>query len=260
VLKLGIYVDAENVRLSGGYGMRYEVLIKRLGVGNHILRANSYVVEDEERIEQDAEYRDKLYSFFEGLRKAGFKVIKKTVKHYIDDTGFQCRKANADLDLAVDALVQSQNLDRIILVSGDSDFVRLITALQNRGIRVEVIGFKNVSRALKETADHFVNGFLIPGLIPCEGGGCRLRGWVAKFDEKKGYGFFHYYDPQEEGLVEKDVFFHTKNAKEGLDLNLFERASNIFEFDLVPSQSKQGKKQGEFEAINIDIFQERVLV
>ncbi len=255
MLKLGIYVDAENVRLSGGYGMRYDVLIRRLGVGDHILRANSYVVEDEERIDRDAEYRDKLYSFFEGLRKAGFKVVKKSVKRYIDDTGFQCRKANADLDLAVDALVQSQNLDRIILVSGDSDFVRLITALQNRGIRVEVVGFRNVSRTLKETADHFVNGFLVPGLIPGDSPD-RVRGWVARYDDKKGYGFFHYYDPDETGLVEKDVFFHVNSSDTIVDHALFEKTSNIFEFELVQSQSRHG----ELEAIDITIFQERVLV
>lgn len=27
MLKTGIYVDAENIKMSGGYGMRYDVLV-----------------------------------------------------------------------------------------------------------------------------------------------------------------------------------------------------------------------------------------
>jgi len=47
MLKTGIYVDAENIRLCGGYGMRYDVLVELAGVGKSVLlRANSYLAED----------------------------------------------------------------------------------------------------------------------------------------------------------------------------------------------------------------------
>ncbi|NDY41840.1 NYN domain-containing protein [Dissulfurirhabdus thermomarina] len=255
MLKLGIYVDAENIRLSGGYGMRYDVLRRRLGGGAHILRANSYVVEDPQRLDAESEYRSKLYSYFESLRRAGFKVIKKQIRHFRDEEGLDCRKANADLDLAVDALVQSENLDWVVLCSGDGDFVRLVTALQNKGIRVEVLGFRNVSRELKETADRFVNGFLVPGLLPVEDGE-RIRGWSAWYDGDKGYGFFHYYDPAEPGLVEKDVFFHVSQFREPVDEAVLGRGDNVFEFELAPSASRPG----EVQAVNISVFQERVLI
>ena len=57
-----------------------------------------------------------------------------------DVNGERYGKANADLDMAVDMLLQSERLDRVMLVSGDGDFVRVVQALQNRGLRIEVIG------------------------------------------------------------------------------------------------------------------------
>ena len=50
------------------------------------------------------------------IRQCGFKVIKKYVKHFVDDEGILTTKANADMDLAIDALLQARNLDRVILV------------------------------------------------------------------------------------------------------------------------------------------------
>jgi len=169
MLKTGIYVDAENIRLCGGYGMRYDVLVELAGVGKSVLlRANSYLAEDRARTKEDAEYRQKLYRYHEVLRQCGFRVIKKYVKHFVDDEGILTTKANADMDLAIDALHQARNLDRVILLTGDGDFIRLVLALQNMGCRVEVIGFKYVSSELKEAADSYLSGYLIPGLLPIQ--------------------------------------------------------------------------------------------
>ena len=47
----------------------------------------------------------------------GFKIIKKYVRRFKDEDGNITTKANADMDLAIDALLQARNLDRIILVT-----------------------------------------------------------------------------------------------------------------------------------------------
>lgn len=70
--------------------------------------------------------------------------------------------------LAIDALLQSRNLDRIILRSGDGDYERLIEAPQHRGCRMEVIGSSDVSSRLVKVADNYISGCLIPGLLPLE--------------------------------------------------------------------------------------------
>lgn len=245
MLKSGIYVDAENIRMCGGYGMRYDVLVELANAGNStMLRANSYLAEDRERTKDDQEYRQKLYRYHNVIRQCGFKVIKKIVKHFVDDEGILTTKANADMDLAIDALLQARNLDRIILLTGDGDFIRLVLALQNMGCRVEVIGFNHVSNELKETADNFLSGFLIPGLLPIssQNGENRQRGIPINYNPDRGFGFMRYYSLSSEGLVPHSVFFHCSKAPDVAD-GLFLDPSNIFEFTIVKNPDNNSRTE-----------------
>ena len=242
MIKTGIYVDAENVRLCGGYGMRYDVLSRYASTPpSTVLRANSYVVEDAERTKKDDDYRRKLYRYHDILRSCGFKLIKKYVQRYVDADGEITVKANADMDLAIDALLQSRNLDRIILLSGDGDYLRLVLALQNRGCRVEVIGFQYVSQRLKMAADHYVSGFLIPGLLPQDENSEITRGYPVSYWPEKGFGFMRYVEMDESGLREKEIFFHHSHLVEDYPKSLLTYSSNIFEFTIVPSTVKEGE-------------------
>ncbi len=245
MLKTGIYVDAENIRMCGGYGMRYDVLAELANCGNStLLRANSYLAEDRERAKDDNDYRQKIYRYHEVIRQCGFKVIKKIVKHFVDDEGILTTKANADMDLAIDALLQARNLDRIILLTGDGDFIRLVLALQNMGCRVEVIAFKNVSNELKETADSFLSGFLVPGLLPIAttNNGDRYRGIPINYNPDRGFGFMRYYTLSTEGLIAESVFFHCSKAVEVSD-SLFLDTSNIFEFTIVKNPDNSNRTE-----------------
>ena len=250
MLKTGIYVDAENIKMSGGYGMRYDVLVDLAGLHNSVmLRANCYLAEDRERTRKDAEYRQKVYFYHNILRQCGFKIIKKYVRRYHDEDGNVTTKANADMDLAIDALLQARNLDRIILLTGDGDFIRLITALQNMGCRVEVIGFHNVSHDLREAADSFLSGFLIPGLLPIQnatqngsGDGEWQRGTVANFNPDRGFGFFRYFRMGNNRLIPETVFFHlSKSTLEG-DYHFLD-SNRIFEFRIVDNPSNENRSE-----------------
>src|SRR5437867_423933 len=118
------------------------------------------------RARHDPAYRGNATSFHVAMRNVGFKVIEKPVSWYVNEDGVRVSKANSDLDLAVDMLLQSAKLDRVVLVSGDGDFVQVVRALQNNGCRVELVAFQSVSYDLRCEADLFVSGFLIPGLSP----------------------------------------------------------------------------------------------
>ncbi len=243
-LKTGIYVDAENIRLCGGYGMRYDVLVDLANRdGSVMLRANCYLAENRERTKEDRDYRLKLYRYHNILRQCGFKVIKKYVKHFVDDEGILTTKANADMDLAIDALLQARNLDRIILLTGDGDFIRLVQALQNMGCRVEVIAFNNVSSELKEEADSFLSGFLIPGLLPIqhEGGGWH-RGFPINYNADRGFGFMRYYSMHSQVLTTESVFFHCSKSNVTSD-SLFLDSNNIFEFKIVANPDNNNKTE-----------------
>lgn len=242
MLKTGIYIDAENIRLCGGYGMRYEVLVDLANSGNStMLRANSYVVEDRQRTELDPEYRQKLYRYHDILRQYGFKLIKKYVKKFKDSDGVVTTKANADMDLAIDAILQARNLDRIILLTGDGDFVRLVTALQNRGCRVEVIGFHNVSTELREAADLYISGFLVPHLLPISSTDDDnwYRGTAFNYNPGKGFGFMRYHRLSPEGLTSETVFFHRSKTENEIDQQMFNQPTQIFEFKIAAQNNNR---------------------
>lgn len=251
MLKTAIYVDAENIKMSGGYGMRYDVLVGLAqGKNSTMLRANCYLAEDHDRIKADYEYRQKVYAYHDILRQCGFKIIKKYVRRFKDEEGNITTKANADMDLAIDALHQVSKLDRIILVTGDGDFLRLVVALQNTGCRVEVIGFHNVNKELREAADSFISGFLIPGLLPIAGTSGSgqgennerwQRGVIASFYAERGFGFFRYYRLVGATLYPETVFFHLSKAT--IPDHYFLDHYRIFEFRIVENPSNDNRSE-----------------
>jgi uncharacterized LabA/DUF88 family protein len=271
---IGIYVDGANVMRNGGFGMRYDVL-REFACRDQAepIRLNVYLSIDEGRAEQDPAYRNAQYGYFSRLRDFGYKVIQKPVKWFTDEKGERYGKANADLEMAVDALLQSHNLDRVMLVTGDGDFVQVVRALQNRGCRVEVVAFDNVSLALRREADLFVSGYLVPNLLPIGTGtrtpptgrapwgevGSRVRGFCYMHKEE-GYGFFRFMakiapglwitDTRQPGSPYETVFFHDSNLPEQVGAHQLPSRRMIFEFDLAQSDRKEGQN---LQAENIEL-------
>jgi uncharacterized LabA/DUF88 family protein len=68
------------------------------------------------------------------------------------------RRANLDLEIATDMMAFADKLDTVILVSGDEDFVYPLTLLAQRGVRIEVAGFRcSVSPKLMDAADKYID-------------------------------------------------------------------------------------------------------
>ena len=67
-----------------------------------------------------------------------YKVVSKDIRKYGDGKV----KANLDIELVVDMMKTARNLDVAIVVSGDGDFAPAIRAVQEMGVRVEVISFR----------------------------------------------------------------------------------------------------------------------
>ncbi|MCK5785392.1 MAG: NYN domain-containing protein [Candidatus Sabulitectum sp.] len=265
--RVGVYVDVSNLTMNGGYGMRYEVLREfACRNGARPVRLNAYVSFDEVRARTDTEYRDKQRRFHSALRDMGFKVIRKIVKWYTDETGARFGKANVDLDLAVDALLQSDKLDKVLIATGDGDFVRVISTMQNKGCRVEVLGFDNVSRELRDEADQYISGYLVPNLLPFKGlddysrwgeKGSFVRGVCVSHE--KGFGFFRFMDTfqGELWLIDNrdplspysNIFFHDSNLPDSVDYYKLPGRDAVFEFEI-----SEGTDPGKTQAINIGSF------
>ncbi|HHH38917.1 MAG TPA: NYN domain-containing protein [Sedimenticola sp.] len=258
-LKVGVFVDAENIKFNGGYQMRYDIL-RRFAArdGGTLLRLNTYLAYDQERAREDGDYARKSRTYQQMVRDFGWKIIVKTVKRFTDDEGNVSTKANADLDLAVDAMLQVENLDLILLVTGDGDFLQLVTALQNRGCRVELLGFRNVSKQLQRQVDAFYRGYLIPDLLPFpqdarnEWGetGSLVRGVCTKWFPDKGYGFLRFIrgisphlwvtDPREPESPYASVFCHANELTENVSVDDLMNRETVVEFRLQQSEVDEG--------------------
>lgn len=241
--------------------MRYDVLREfACRGGGEAVRLNAYVSYDSDRGKTDAAYRDLQYAFFSVLRDFGYKVIEKQVKWFVDDDGARYAKANADLDMAVDMLQQSAKLDRILLVTGDGDFARLVQSLQNNGCRVEIVAFENVSAELRREADLYLSGYLIPGLLPTQTQsapvkwgdiGSRVRGTCYHHGET--FGFVRFLknfsselwrtDTRQANSPYETAFFHDSQLPPNVRPQDLPNRNMVFEFELELSTTKEGKLQ-----------------
>lgn len=66
-----------------------------------------------------------------------------------------------DIELAIDVMEMAENLDHVVLFSGDGDFRRLIEAIQRKGLRCSVVSTVKssppmVADELRRQADHFI--------------------------------------------------------------------------------------------------------
>jgi hypothetical protein len=88
------------------------------------------------------------------MRRNGFRVIQKELKTFYDGT----RKANLDVEIAVDMLSLAGRYDTAVLVSGDEDFVYAVNAVAYKGCRVEIAGFRsNTAPKLIDVSDYFID-------------------------------------------------------------------------------------------------------
>ena len=254
--KVGVFVDVSNVYLNGGQKMRFDVLRQYANTRGMIQRLNAYVSYDADRARSDREYAERATGFHDVLRELGFHTTVQEVKWYYDpETEKRYGKANADMTMAVDLILQARNLDLVILVTGDGDFVKPMQAARDIGCRVEVIGFDSASQILRKEADAYISGYLIPELIPANRRdtpwgtvGSTVRGICYYHQPDESYGFFSFLeklspltwltDPRNPDSPYKAVFFHDSTLPPEVNPRNLPSRRMIFEFEV--DQSDRG--------------------
>lgn len=100
-----------------------------------------------------------LDGFHKALPGMGYSVVSKEVKAYTEENGVTIRKANFDVEIAVDMLTCTARSDVVALVSGDGDFRYALSVLRSRGKQVMVIATSGVvARDLRDFAGpHYVD-------------------------------------------------------------------------------------------------------
>ena len=152
--RVGIFIDTQNLYHCAknlyGAKVNFGQVVKDGLLGRSLTRAVAYVTTTESGDEKN---------FFEALGKMGIETKTKNLQIFAGGA----KKANWDIDLAIDAIKLAPKLDAVILVTGDGDFVPLIEYLQNVGCQVEVMSFgKATSAKLIETSDDFIDLDLNP--------------------------------------------------------------------------------------------------
>ncbi|MFL5733086.1 MAG: NYN domain-containing protein [Chloroflexia bacterium] len=154
---VGVFVDVSNLfysAKSAGVEVNYCRLLEHAVAGRDLIRACAYTGVDPDNPNQRR--------FIDFLRANGYKVICKDIHKY---EGGRI-KANLDIEMAVDIMLLSENLDVVVIVSGDGDFVRLVEAVGLKGVRCEVISFGiSTSNELIEAADVFTEISSLSGIF-----------------------------------------------------------------------------------------------
>ena len=86
--------------------------------------------------------------FYKKLDKFGYKLFLKPVKLYEQEDGSTKRKANCDVEMAFYLMKEKDNFDRVVILSGDGDFLPILKYLKEQ--KKEVIILARGSRTAKE--------------------------------------------------------------------------------------------------------------
>lgn len=95
--------------------------------------------------------------FYLKLEMFGYKLFLKPVKLYEHEDGTTKRKANCDVDMTFHLMKEKNNYDRVVVLSGDGDFLPVLKYLKEQGKEVIVLG--RGKRTAKEIRQFAGNNF-----------------------------------------------------------------------------------------------------
>lgn len=147
--RVGVFVDIQNMYYSGralySQKVNFKAILETAVAGRQLMRAFAYGITTEEAHEGE---------FHAALVNQGFELKTKPLQIFL---GGQ-KKGDWDVGIATDILRLEPKIDVAVLVSGDGDFVPLVEFAKEKGLRVEVISFReSTSSALIESADSFTD-------------------------------------------------------------------------------------------------------
>lgn len=147
--RVAIFIDGSNLfyaALQLGIEIDYTKLLCRLTGGSRLLRAFFYTGVDRTN--------EKQQGFLLWMRRNGYRVISKDLVQLPDGS----KKANLDVEIAVDMMSLVGSYDTAVLVSGDGDLAYAVNAVSYRGVRVEVVSLRSMtSDSLINVADRYVD-------------------------------------------------------------------------------------------------------
>ena len=156
--RTALFIDGTNLYSASrnlGFDVDYRNMLEFFRAKTNVIRAYYYsaVLETEDY--------SPLKPLTDWLAYNGYTLITKPAREFTDAAGRRRVKGNMDVELAVDMLELAPKLDHVVLFSGDSDFRRLVEAVQRKGVRVSVVSTVRssppmVGDELRRQADQFI--------------------------------------------------------------------------------------------------------
>lgn len=147
--RVAIFIDGSNLfyaALQLGIEIDYTKLLCKLTAGSRLFRSFFYTGVDRTN--------EKQQGFLLWMRRNGYRVIAKDLVQLPDGS----KKANLDVEIAVDLVALVNYYDTAVLVSGDGDLAYAADAASYRGARVEVVSLRSMtSDSLINVADRYID-------------------------------------------------------------------------------------------------------
>lgn len=147
--RVAIFIDGSNLfyaALQLNIEIDYTKLLARLTGGSRLLRSFFYTGVDRTN--------EKQQGFLLWMRRNGYRVIAKDLVQLPDGS----KKANLDVEIAVDMMALVGSYDTAVLVSGDGDLAYAVDAVSYRGVRVEVVSLRSMtSDSLINVSDRYID-------------------------------------------------------------------------------------------------------
>jgi uncharacterized LabA/DUF88 family protein len=157
--RMVLFIDGPNLHATAkalNFDIDYKKLLSLFGARARLIRAIYYttVLEQDEFVS--------IRPLVDWLEYNGYTLATKPAKEYVDSQGRRRLKGSMDVELAVDAMRLSPQMDHAVLFTGDGDFRSLVAALQLQGRRVSVVSTLQaaspmISDDLRRQADQFVD-------------------------------------------------------------------------------------------------------
>lgn len=135
--KIAIFVDVQNIyyttRQAYGRQFNYRKLWQRISAEGEIVLANAYAIQRND---------EKQLQFQNALRQIGFTI---KLKPYIQRSDGSA-KGDWDVGITIDVMEAAQQVDTVVLLSGDGDFDMLLDKIkQDYAISAEVYGVPSLT-------------------------------------------------------------------------------------------------------------------
>ena len=147
-LRIGVFVDVQNIyyttKEAFGRSFNYRALWQDLSYQGDIIVANAYAIESN---------LDGQRKFQDALRHIGFEVKLKPYIQRKDGSA----KGDWDVGITIDIMEQAEQLDVVVLLSGDGDFELLMKRIKQKfDLQTQVVGVDSLTaNRLKLSVDKF---------------------------------------------------------------------------------------------------------